>query len=111
MEVCSGCGAEFVPGAMFCHACGTTRTVEAALAQGWTRYLEFHNIQEWLALPTPSLLAFIVGLGCVLASVAVGLFSVQTVLDWQAVQVWRIQWLLGAAVSFLAGCLLKRNAS
>jgi hypothetical protein len=35
-------------------------------------------------------------------------FTATTVLDWQAVQVWRIEWLLAAAVAFLAAILLKR---
>jgi hypothetical protein len=30
------------------------------------------------------------------------------VLDWQAIQLWRIEWLLGAAAAFVAGCLLKK---
>jgi hypothetical protein len=32
-------------------------------------------------------------------------------LDWQAVQLWRIEWLLGATASFLAGILLKKSAN
>jgi hypothetical protein len=35
-------------------------------------------------------------------------FSVRTALDWQAIQLWRIEWLLAAIASFLAGCLLKK---
>jgi len=29
-------------------------------------------------------------------------------IDWQAVQLWRIEWLLGAVAAFVAGCLLKK---
>ena len=36
-------------------------------------------------------------------------FSARTVLDWQAVQLWRIEWLLGAIAMFAAGVLLKRR--
>jgi len=36
-------------------------------------------------------------------------FTAATVLDWQAVQLWRIEWLLGAAVAFVAGILLKKS--
>jgi hypothetical protein len=32
------------------------------------------------------------------------------VLDWQAVQLWRIEWLLGSAAAFLATIALKNNA-
>src|SRR5438876_6184757 len=65
-----------------------------------------------IGLPTSSLVAFIIGVGCVLGAITVGLiFTAQTVLDWQAVQVWRIEWLLGSAAAFLAGILLKKSAS
>jgi hypothetical protein len=48
----------------------------------------------------------------VIAAIGVGfVFSAATVLDWQAVQVWRIQWLLAAVAAFVAGILLKRTAS
>lgn len=112
VEVCD-CGAEFVPGARFCHACGLTRSSEASplKSRGWTRYLEFNNIQTVLGLGTPSLLAFVLGVLCLIAAIAVGfIFSAQTVLDWQAVQMWRIQWLLGSVAAFLAGGLLKKNS-
>jgi hypothetical protein len=36
------------------------------------------------------------------------MFTAGTVLDWQAVQIWRVEWLLGAAAAFLAGILLKK---
>jgi len=44
----------------------------------------------------------------VLAAVGTGLvYTASTVLDWQAVQIWRIEWLLAAVVAFLGGILLK----
>ena len=84
----------------------------------WARHLEFHNIERWvvslrqtLGLPTAALVSFAIGLLCVAGAIGVGLvFTVQTTLDWQAVQVWRIEWLLGASASFLAGILLKKSA-
>ena len=46
------------------------------------------------------------------AAVATGfVYTAATVLDWQAVQVWRIEWLLGAIAMFAAGVLLKRRRS
>ena len=46
---------------------------------------------------------------CLLGASAVGvIFSARTVLDWQAVQLWRIEWLLAAVAAFVAGCLLKK---
>jgi hypothetical protein len=116
VEACDGCETEFMVGARFCHVCGAVRPTVASVSASrstrlreWARHLEFHNIRERLGLPTPSLVAFFIGLGCLLAALAVGLvFSAQTVLDWQAVQLWRIQWLLGSAVAFIAGILLKK---
>jgi hypothetical protein len=115
-EICKQCSSEFVVGAGFCHVCGAQRS-EPVLTQpsSWARfaelarYLEFHRIKERIGLSTAALVAFLAGIACALAAVLVGfIFSANTVLDWQAVQLWRIQWLLGAASAFLAGILLRR---
>jgi hypothetical protein len=128
VEVCDRCETEFIAGSRFCHVCGATRSRQGAshLAQDWLRqaliwirHLEFHNIERWivstrqrLGLPTLSLMAFAVGLGCLIFAIAVGMvFAVRTTLDWEAVQIWRIEWLLGATASFLAGILLKKSAN
>jgi hypothetical protein len=116
-EVCKRCAAEFVVGAGFCHVCGEQRS-EATPANvappnryvELAKQLEFHRIKERIGLPTAAMVAFLVGLTCVLAAVLVGfIFSANTVLDWQAVQIWRIEWLLGAAAAFLAAILLKKR--
>jgi len=112
VEVCDRCGTEFMPGSRFCHACGAGRQ-SAALAQAsrWTQQLEFHNIKQGLGLSTISLIAFVIGMACVLGCIACGvIYSERNVLEWEAVQLYRIQWLLGAAVSFVAGILLKRRS-
>ena len=128
VEACDNCETEFIPGSRFCHACGAERAERSTknefatwmrAAFAWVRHLEFHNIErwivntrEWLGLPTAALVSFAIGLFCVAGAMLVGLiFTVQTTLDWQAVQVWRIEWLLGATASFLAGILLKKSAS
>ena len=106
---CSRCGTEFVAGSRFCHVCGAERQPQfAARRFQWARFLEIHRIQERLGLSLASVVAFIVGIICILAAIGTGLvFTASTVLDWQAVQVWRIEWLLAAIVAFLAGILLK----
>src|SRR5947209_20434216 len=65
---CERCGTEFMVGARFCHVCGTARQGQAAItsARNWTRYLEFHNIQQGLGLSTASLIAFLIGALCIL---------------------------------------------
>ena len=80
-------------------------------ASHWTLYLEFHNIKRALGLSTASLVAFLVGMVClIMAGIAVGMiYSVQTFNDFQAVQLYRMQWLLGAIAAFAAGLLLKKS--
>lgn len=74
----------------------------------WMRYLHFHEIQRVVGLPTASLIAFIIGLGCVAGAVCVSLFyKASNLPEFQAIQMWRIEWLLAATASFVAGILLK----
>ena len=55
-----------------------------------------------------SVIALSVGLICALAAIGTGLvYTADTVIDWQAVQIWRIEWLLAAIVAVLAGILLR----
>lgn len=115
VEVCDRCETEFIAGARFCHVCGATREAKVhahgvpwARALELLRVLEFQNVKDRLGLSTASLIAFLGGVGCVLAAILVGLiYSVQSLADFQAIQLWRIQWLLGALVAFVAGVLLK----
>jgi hypothetical protein len=119
VEVCDRCETEFMIGARFCHDCGAERQPRtASTGLNWTRVLEFlhilefHNVKQWLGLPMASLIAFFAGLGCLLAAIAVGvIYSVQNLADFQAIQLWRIQWLLAALVVFVAGILLKQAGS
>lgn len=134
-EACSQCQTEFMIGSKFCHACGASRpgkSVAAALpvAQArnlfmaklagmkdiladftfpaWMQYLHFHEIKRWVGLPTASLIAFIIGLGCVTGAVGISLFyRASNLAEFQAIQMWRIEWLLAATASFVAGILLK----
>jgi ribosomal protein L37E len=114
---CERCGTEFMVGARFCHVCGASRPVKAARTtqHSWVqalevlKVLEFHRVREWFALSTASFISFLIGLGCLLATIMVGiLYSVQNLADFQAIQLWRIEWLLAALASFAAGILLKR---
>ena len=110
VEVCDGCSTEFMVGSMFCHVCGASRGTRPASAQ-WTVYLEFHNLKRALGLSTASLIAFFAGVVClVMAGFAVSMiYSVQTFNDFHALQLYRMQWLLGAIAAFVAGMLLKKS--
>ncbi len=113
---CRACGTEYMVGAGFCHVCGASRAPKtSSTAQHWNqtveflKALEFHRIKDWFALPTASLICFLAGIGCILGAIAVGIiYSVQNLADFQAIQLWRIEWLLAAVVAFLAGILLRR---
>ena len=74
----------------------------------WLRYLHFHEIQSRVGLPTGSLIAFVIGLGCIAGALLVGLLTAKTFVDWQAIQFYRAEWLLAATAAFVAGILLKK---
>jgi hypothetical protein len=59
---------------------------------------------------TGSFVALILGCIFMVAALLTGfVFAAVTVLDWQAVQLWRIEWLLAAIASFIAGILLRKS--
>ena len=110
VQACEGCGTEFIIGSRFCHVCGTQRR-RVARMQGIYRYFEFAFLNTALGVGTLAFIAFLAGLGCLAAAALTGLvFGANTTSDWQAIQLWRIQWLLAAAASFLAGILLKKSS-
>ncbi len=107
---CSECDAEFISGAAFCHACGASRVM--SLSEGWISSFEISKLQLTFGLSRPALVAFFLGLAFAVAALVSGIFAnPQTVLDWQVVQAWRIEWLLASVAAFVAGILLKRPAS
>jgi hypothetical protein len=77
----------------------------------WLHYLHFHEIKRWIGLPTASLIAFVIGIGCVAGALLVGLLTAKTYVDWQAIQFYRAEWLLAATAAFVAGILLKKPSS
>lgn len=113
-ESCARCRTEYVAGSRFCHVCGAERAPQAAVHRfQWARFLNILRLnilrlQEWLGLPLASVIALSVGILCTLAAIGTGLvYTAATVLDWQAVQIWRIEWLLAAVAAFLVGILLR----
>lgn len=108
---CRHCGADYPGGARFCHICGAVRETRPrdwrqAVGQLW----EVLHIREALGLSAASLVAFAVGVLCVLLALFTGVaFQANSLSDWQAVQMWRVEWLLAAGVAMLAGILLKKS--
>ncbi len=111
-HVCEHCGTDFVVGSRFCHVCGADR--HAALTQSGTTgvraWFDFGSLREALGQSTASLVTLFLGTACLIAAAITGfLFKATTLLDWQAVQIWRIEWLLASVAVFAAGVLLKRK--
>ncbi len=109
---CHRCGTEFIVSSLYCHACGTSRPdlgVSIARTLEIPGLAELASLGERLGLTTPAVIAFLAGVLCVVGALSVSVFfSTRTVLDWQAIQLWRIEWLLAAVAAFVAGCLLKK---
>ncbi len=117
-EACRRCGTEFMVGAAFCHICGSGRHRSSRVSdRNWTKYLgflralDFSSVRGWFGLPMPSLCAFLVGGAFLVVALAMGFVSVHDMSDFEAVQLWRIQWLMAACAAFLAGILLKNRKS
>ena len=76
---------------------------------GWLHYLQFHEIKSRVGLSTASFIALVIGMACVAGALLVGLLTVKTLVDWQAIQMYRVEWLLAATAAFVLGILLKKQ--
>ncbi|HEV2963260.1 MAG TPA: hypothetical protein VG649_15625 [Candidatus Angelobacter sp.] len=109
-HVCEHCGTDFVVGSRFCHVCGADRHTTLAENRGIRAWFDFAALREALGQTSASLVTLFLGAACLIAAAVTGfLFTATTLLDWQAVQIWRIEWLLAAVAVFAAGSLLKRR--
>ena len=113
-EACRRCGTEFMVGAAFCHICGLGRHRASASSSNSSisrlqlfRALEFSNVKRWFGLPLAPLIAFLLGGAFLVVALTMGLLSVHDFSDFEAIQLWRIQWMMAACAAFLAGILLK----
>jgi len=111
-QVCDRCGTDFLMGSRFCHVCGADRHADLSspTTTGIREWFDFASLRDAMGQTTGSLIALFLGFACVVAAAVTGfLYTANTVLDWQAVQIWRIEWLLAALAIFAAGLLLKRK--
>ena len=75
-------------------------------------YLRLPVISQALGINIASLLAFFISVICGIAALVVGAFyQVETIADWQAVQIFRVEWLLAAIACLLIGILLKSRSA
>jgi hypothetical protein len=107
-DLCEHCGAEFVVNSPFCRMCGRAR--EGAFRPKKSRWdvLDFYQLRRRLGLSVGAMICFIVGIICLGAGVSTGfIYTASTLVDWQAIQIWRGEWLIAAGVAFVCGILLN----
>jgi hypothetical protein len=113
--ICWHCGMDYSPGARYCSFCGGAREAPSAEPTPIRPTTEpaKHHVKFWKAgLSLPSFVCLAAAVIFALAAVLTGLvYRQDTLVDWQAVQTWRIEWLLAAIVALLAGILLKKRYS
>ena len=110
-HTCQHCGTEFVIGSRYCHVCGSDRNPSSKVSNfAIKRALDFQHLQDATGLSAGSLIAFFIGAVCLLAAIVSGLmYKPTTLVDWQAIQTWRIEWMLAAVASFCGGMQLKKS--
>ena len=107
-DLCGKCGAEFVVDSPFCRMCGCAK--EGAVREKTSAWqaVDFYQLRQRLGLSIGAMVCLIVGLTCIGAAVATGfIYTANTLVDWQAIQAWRSEWLIAAGVAFICGILLK----
>lgn len=111
-DLCHYCGSEFVVDSPYCRMCGRARdTAPSANKSAW-HALDFDQIRSYLGLSIGAMVCLIAGVICVGAAIATGfIYSATTLVDWQAIQIWRAEWLLAAGVAFVCGILLNSRKS
>ena len=101
---CWNCGTPYSAAAAFCHACGSARNAGPQIVPAVERKTNALRFR----LPLASLIFFIVAVGCFAAALLTGaIYRTDTLMDWQAVQTWRIEWLLAGCGAMLNAILLK----
>ncbi len=112
---CWRCGTDYPTGARYCHICASERDPRAStpvIPDAASKVSDVGSIRRRFGLSIPSLVFFLLGLICMISAALTGMvYKTPTLVDWQAVQMWRIEWLLGAAAALLAGILLKKKSA
>jgi len=111
---CRLCGTDYPAGARYCNLCGAARNLreDEFGVKSDSLYQETRPklISRTLGLSLPCVVIFVMAILFALAAALTGvIYREDTLVDWQAVQVWRIEWLLAAIAALLAGILLKKT--
>ena len=111
-QMCAQCGADYVLGSRFCHVCGagrdeTTRERGSSVRE---KLAFLSRVPKALNVSIASTVLFVIGAVCAIAAIVIGfIYSATTLIDWQAVQIWKMEWMLGSIIAMLAGILLKNS--
>jgi hypothetical protein len=107
-DLCHSCGAEFVVDSPFCRMCGRAKDGSSRQARAKWYAADFYQLRRRLGLSVGAMVCLIAGLACIGAAVATGfIYTATTLVDWQAIQTWRSEWLIAAGVAFICGILLN----
>jgi len=107
-DLCHKCGVEFVVDSPYCRMCGKARDDAPLTEKSRWQVLDIHQLRRRLGLSLGAMICLIVGLICIGAAIATGfIYTASTLVDWQAIQAWRAEWLIAAGVAFICGILLN----
>lgn len=105
VTVCPQCSFSMLEETRICPNCGRPREAQPEadpILKASTR------LRRAFGIGHAALVALAVGLVCLVVAILLNSFyTANTAIEWQAMQLWRIQWLLAAVAAFLAGILLK----
>ena len=103
---CKKCGTDLKLGAEFCHVCGRW-----VFGSNMSRLMKgARAAMSQIGIEPPVLICMVTAAIFAVISMFVGIrIDPKTIGEWQVIQYWRIEWLLGAIVMLLFGVLLRKG--
>jgi len=102
---CKKCGTDLKLGAEFCHVCGRW-----VFGSNLSRVMKGTRAALQIGIELPVLICMATAAVFAVISLFVGIrIDPKTIGEWQVIQYWRIEWLLGAIVMLLFGVLLRKS--
>ena len=103
---CKKCGTDLKLGAEFCHVCGRW-----VFGSNLSRFMKgTRAAMSQIGMELPVLICMATAAVFAVISLFVGIrMDPKTIGEWQVIQYWRIEWLLGAIVMLLFGVLLRKS--
>jgi len=103
---CKKCGTDLKLGAEFCHVCGRW-----VFGSNLSRLMKGTRAALQIGIELPVLVCMATAAVFAVISLCVGIrIDPKTIGEWQVIQYWRIEWLLGAIVMLLFGVLLRKSS-